>query len=138
MIPERLDPLDFKKQPTDDRHCIKCCTVPHNPQRSGCCNTLYCLPCSEENIICPVHKMRQSFTVDKSIKKSLMRATMKCPNWRTGCGFEDSVSKVYKQHLPECGRSCQIGRGEYLMLNVKCLKNISYHADSDDIDCMIV
>ena len=31
-----------------------------------------------------------------------MDLRIRCPNWRGGCQFKEGVSKVYRQHLPEC------------------------------------
>ena len=35
----------------------------------------------------------------------------RCPNWRGGCQFKEGVSKVYRQHLPECQIRVQGGGG---------------------------
>ena len=105
VIPETLDPGDFKNQPPRDRLCVKCERVPYKPQRSECCNTLYCQSCSEKQTDCPVHKRRQSYTDDKKLKTNIAGLKFKCPNWKTGCTFEETISKVYKQHLPECSQN---------------------------------
>ena len=35
----------------------------------------------------------------------------RCPNWRGGCQFKEGVSKVYRQHLPECQQGGGGGQG---------------------------
>ena len=110
VIPENLNPEDFKRTPAQDRLCAKCKTVPHNPQRSECCNELYCFTCSLEDLICLTHRQRIVFAADKKFKTNMSKWNIKCPNWRTGCTFEDTISKVYKQHLPECKREGEGGR----------------------------
>ena len=43
-----------------------------------------------------------SYTDDKKLRAKIMDLRCRCPNWRGGCQFKDGVSKVYRQHLPEC------------------------------------
>ena len=101
-LPDTLDPQDFVNPPAEDRRCVKCHHVPTNPQRSSCCNTVYCPPCSRTKTYCVTHHGLVGYTDDKKLKRSIKDLRSRCPNWRGGCQFKDAVSKVYKQHLPEC------------------------------------
>lgn len=126
VIPESLNPEDFKKAQPRERLCVKCGHVPFQPQRSGCCNALYCLSCSMGLYACPVHGQMMVFETDKALKKSIGRAVLKCPNWRDGCSFEECVSKVYKQHLAECEKSSK--NGTRIMLS-----SCHYHTEAVSI-----
>ena len=96
-LPETLDPDDFVNPPSSVRRCVKCGRVPTNPQCSSSCHGVYCEPCSS-----PTHQKPLSFVDDKKLRTKILDLRSNCPNWRKGCNFKDAVSKVYRQHLPEC------------------------------------
>ena len=110
-LPETLDPDDFVNPPSSDRRCVKCGRVPTNPQVSSCCHCVYCEPCSSAMTltVCPTHQIPLSFVDDKKLRTKILDLRSNCPNWRKGCNFKDVVSKVYRQHLPEC--QCQGEKG---------------------------
>ena len=121
-LPETLDPEDFVNPPKEDRRCVKCHRVPTNPQCSSCCNTIYCQPCSKTKIYCVTHHGVVDYTDDKKLRSKILDLRLKCPNWRGGCQYKDTVSKVYRQHLPEC----QIQSSSIIGIHVNLI-NISYH-----------
>ena len=43
-----------------------------------------------------------NYTDEKKLRSKIMDLRIRCPNWRGGCQFKEGVSKVYRQHLPEC------------------------------------
>jgi hypothetical protein len=43
-----------------------------------------------------------SYTDDNKLWTKVMDLRCRCPNWRGGCQFKEGVSKLYRQHLPEC------------------------------------
>ena len=110
-LPVTIDPDDFVNAPSVERLCAKCHQVPTNPQLSQCCGTLYCQPCSNTKTYCLTHHCVMSYTDDKKLRSKIMDLRCRCPNWRGGCQFKEGVSKVYRQHLPECQIQVQGGGG---------------------------
>ena len=110
-LPDTLDPEDFVNTPSEDRRCVKCHQVPTNPQLSGCCNTTYCQPCSKTKTYCITHHCIISYTDNKQLRSKILNLQLRCPNWRGGCQYKEGVSKVYRQHLPECQIHVQVPGG---------------------------
>ena len=103
-LPESFAKDDFLRQPPGDRLCVKCDHVPLNPQRSVCCNRLYCEPCSKKNKRCRTHKKDVQYTSDKELYTKIQKLKIKCPNRGGGCSWSDIVLNL-KNHLPNCDKS---------------------------------
>ena len=105
-LPDSFAKDDFIRPPPPDRLCIKCDRVPFNPQRSVCCQRLYCEPCSKKYKRCTsrTHKADLEYTSDKELYSKIQKLKIKCPNRGKGCDWSDLVLNL-KNHLPACGKS---------------------------------
>ena len=103
-LPDSFAREDFLRQPKDDRLCVKCDHVPYNPQRSVCCNRLYCEPCSKKMKRCRTHKADLQYTSDKELYSKIQKLNIKCPNRGGGCEWTGIVLHL-KNHLPACGKA---------------------------------
>ena len=102
-LPDSFAKDDFIRPPPPDRLCVKCDRVPLNPQRSICCQRLYCKPCSKKNKRCRKHKADLEYTSDKKLYSKIQNLKIKCPNRAGGCSWSDTVFNL-KNHLPICGK----------------------------------
>ena len=97
---------DFIRPQEPNRICFKCKKIPRTPLRPECCNTkLYCEPCSLKVKVCSTHQWENKFVRDDNLYIAVPKLKIKCPNWRDGCDFKDTVNHVYKEHLFECTKS---------------------------------
>ena len=106
-LPDSFAIDDFVKRPPADRLCIKCNRVPFSPQRSKCCNRLYCNPCALKNKKCRKHKADLEYTLDKELYGKIQKLKIKCPNRTGGCGWSDTLFNL-KNHLPTCGKNIHV------------------------------
>ena len=103
-LPDSFAKDDFIRTPPPDRLCVKCDRVPFNPQRSVCCNRLYCESCSKKNKRCRKHKADLDYNFDKELYGNIQKLKIKCPNRGDGCDWSDLVLNL-KNHLPACGKN---------------------------------
>ena len=102
-LPKSFCDDDFLRLQPADRLCIKCDRVPFNPQRSVCCDRLYCEPCSKKTKRCRKHKEDVLYTSDKELYGKIQKLKIKCPNRKSGCDWNGVVFNL-KNHLPTCGK----------------------------------
>ena len=99
-LPGSFSIEDFVRTPTADRICIKCGRVPRTPQKSTCCNQLYCMPCSLETSKCWSHKKVTKYISDGELRETLSKLTRKCPNRSYGCDWKGCGWQL-SRHLSE-------------------------------------
>lgn len=105
-LPSGFAPDDFIRAQPPDRICYKCKKIPCIPLRPECCSSkLYCEPCSLKVQNCSIHQHQIKYVRDDNLFKSILKLKLKCPNWRHGCEFKETVSKVHSEHLLQCTRS---------------------------------
>ena len=100
-LPQRFTKDDFVQTQKVDRFCSKCKQVPYSPQRSKCCNLLYCDVCSPKVTKCPKCKgtpPQLSFNKDSELSSKIQKVKIKCPNRGRGCTWKGEVYKL-KKHL---------------------------------------
>ena len=102
--PQRFNKNDFVTSQKAERFCSKCKQVPYSPQRSACCNLLYCDVCSPKITKCP--KCKEStlpFKKDQDLYSKITKLKIWCPNKTRGCTWKGEMYKL-KTHLeiPEC------------------------------------
>ena len=115
-LPTSFPPEDFLRLQPPNRICYKCNKIPRTPLRPECCSTkLYCEPCSLKVKICSTHQAENKFKRDDELFTVIPHIKIKCPNWREGCDFKETTSKVYRKHLPECTKS---KNGMWILLQI--------------------
>ena len=74
--------------------------------------------------VCSTHQWENKFVRDDNLFMAVPKLKIKCPNWRDGCDFKDTVSNVYKEHLLECTKSnrgnnskCSYGKTNLITLH---------------------
>ena len=114
-LPSSFAPEDFIRVQPGNRLCVKCRRVPRCAQRPNCCyHKVYCEPCSQKTKMCLTHHQDITYTVDKELQANVPKLHIHCPNRQRGCGFQDVLYKVYKEHLPACMKQ---RKGEYRIVH---------------------